>query len=484
MHVTEYYDLDRTQAEVDFVDVDVDTDSRIFIDPRAIRLQHGDLQESCVAYLVSFFTEVLDAIRDENQVRVRALMRYLGEPNETHLGFSRGRSKGRGLRGRKTNDIADAISDSKAAQTGMLRDLEDTAFLVPGVNKDLLSDMTTQIIRGPLIKYTQQCCAQYGIPMEAQYGGSVWNPDSLEWEDLYDIPLPRTEDGTLLLIPKSIVRHSPILDNDKYFNGYVAPYLEDEEIGAKSQLVQLLRDGTARVTKKQLRDKYGTSKESVVDQTLRLDRKPLNRYREVAGTISSPPLVNEDIANTVGVPQVDFLEAYGKIAAVRPGRDGATHYHRAVFDLLSAIFYPSLVNFKKEDQIHDGRKRIDITSDNVATVGFFDWLNRGYHCPIIPIECKNYDHDPANPELDQISGRFSDQRGATGLIVCRAFKDKPLFLERCRDTSRDRRGYILALDDEDLKALAEDAARLQFEERREKRFAFPLLRNRFDMLIK
>src|SRR5579875_3048150 len=138
MHVTEYYDLDRTQAEVDFVDVDVDTDSRIFIDPRAIRLQHGDLQESCVAYLVSFFTEVLDAIRDENQVRVRALMRYLGEPNETHLGFSRGRSKGRGLRGRKTNDIADAISDSKAAQTGMLRDLEDTAFLVPGVNKDLL----------------------------------------------------------------------------------------------------------------------------------------------------------------------------------------------------------------------------------------------------------------------------------------------------------------------------------------------------------
>ena len=25
MHVTEYYDLERTQAEVDFVDVDVDT---------------------------------------------------------------------------------------------------------------------------------------------------------------------------------------------------------------------------------------------------------------------------------------------------------------------------------------------------------------------------------------------------------------------------------------------------------------------------
>lgn len=178
------------------------------------------------------------------------------------------------------------------------------------------------------------------------------------------------------------------------------------------------------------------------------------------------------------------MEAYGKVAAVRPGRDGATLYHRAVFDLLSAVFYPPLVNFKKEDNIHDGRKRIDITCDNAASAGFFDWLNRGYHCPIIPIECKNYDHDPANPELDQISSRFSDQRGTVGLLVCRAFKDKGLFLERCRDTSKDRRGYVLALDDDDLKVLAEEASRLQFETKRDKRFAYPLLRERFDMLIK
>ena len=143
-------------------------------DPRAIRLQHGDLQEGCVACLVSFFTEVLDAIKLGNQPKVRDLMRYLGEPNETHLGFSRGRCRGRGLRGSKTDDIANAISESRAAKTGLLRDLEDTAFLVPGVNKDLLSDMTTQIIRGPLIEYTQQCCRQYDIPMEAQYGGIAW----------------------------------------------------------------------------------------------------------------------------------------------------------------------------------------------------------------------------------------------------------------------------------------------------------------------
>lgn len=356
--------------------------------------------------------------------------------------------------------------------------------MVPGVDKDLLSDMTTQIIRGPLIEYTQQCCVQYGIKMEFQYGGNIWNPDSLEWEEFYDVPLPRTSDGTLLLVPKSIVRHAPILDNTKYFSGYLAPYLEAEELRSQSQLVHLLKDGTAKVDKRDLRAKYGDSKEDVVEQTLRLDRKPLERYRKVAGQITAPPLVNEDIARTVGSAQVDILDAYGKITAIRPGPQGASLYHRAVADLLSAIFYPPLANFKIEDKIHDGRKRIDITCDNVATAGFFDWVNRGFHCPIIPIECKNYQHDLANPELDQLSGRFSDQRGNLGLVVCRTFEDKALFLDRCRDTARDRRGYVIALDDQDLSTLAEEAARLQHEIKRDKRFAYPLLRERFDMLIK
>ena len=323
MHVTELYRLERTQAEVDFVDVDVSTDNRIFIDPRAIRLQKGELQEGCVACLVSFFGEVLDAIRLGHPEKVRQLMRYLGEPNETHLGFSRGKSRGRGLRGSRSDEIADAISASKAAETGLLQDLEDTAFLVPGVSRDLLSDMTTQIIRGPLIEYTQQCCIQYGIPMESQYGGNVWSPDSLEWEEDYEVPLPRTEDGALILIPKSIVRHAPILDNTKYFNGYLAPFLEADELQAQSQLVELLKSGEGRVTKKKLHEKYSDSKEAVVEQTLRFDRKPLERYRQVAGRITAPPLVNEDIARTIGDPQVSFWrpmerwKRYGQVLTAR-----------------------------------------------------------------------------------------------------------------------------------------------------------------------
>src|SRR3954462_6185344 len=93
MRLSSYYRLGRTQGTLDFVDVDTSTDSPVFIDPKAIRLQKGEWASECEAFLKSFFTEVLDAIRAGRTNRVRELLSELGEPNETHLGFSKGRSR-------------------------------------------------------------------------------------------------------------------------------------------------------------------------------------------------------------------------------------------------------------------------------------------------------------------------------------------------------------------------------------------------------
>jgi hypothetical protein len=116
VHVTEQYHLGLSQAEVDFVDVDTVTDNPIFIDPRAIRIQSGGFFDQCSACLVSYFTEVLDVIKLNQPIKVRGLMRRLGEPNETHLGFSKGKSRGRGLRGEKGDALADSITRSRAAR--------------------------------------------------------------------------------------------------------------------------------------------------------------------------------------------------------------------------------------------------------------------------------------------------------------------------------------------------------------------------------
>ncbi|MBR5279426.1 MAG: hypothetical protein IKU26_00455, partial [Clostridia bacterium] len=61
--------------------------------------------------------------------------------------------------------------------------------------------------------------------------------------------------------------------------------------------------------------------------------------------------------------------------------------------------------------------------------------------------------DIKNPELDQMSGRFSHQRGWFGMIMCRGFDDKNLFIQRCKDTASDGRGIIICLDDTDIKTM-------------------------------
>src|SRR5262249_44528268 len=107
---------------------------------------------------------------------------------------------------------------------------------------------------------------------------------------------------------------------------------------------------------------------------------------------------------------------------------------------------------------------------------FFFWLGQHYAAPHIFVECKNYAEDPANPELDQLSSRFSPSRGQVGIMVCRNFIEKKLFLQRCKDTAKDQRGFVIALDDADLKILVSERKLTASME-------FPLLKQRFDELI-
>ena len=65
------------------------------------------------------------------------------------------------------------------------------------------------------------------------------------------------------------------------------------------------------------------------------------------------------------------------------------------------------------------------------------------------------------------------------MLICRNFDNKARFEQRCRDTALDDRGYIIALDDADLKALV-DARKADDEATYRD---YPLLRQRFDTLI-
>lgn len=457
------------------MDVDVVGDVRVFISPRALRLLPSAWGGECVSLVQGFFERVLDLIRTGRNAETERLLRILREPNETHLGLSKAKAQGRALGTESAHDVSEALSKSEAVKTGLLQDLEDTILMVDGISVDIVSDITTNIIREPLIQYTQETCGYYGIPLQQMDSGPLWDARAFRWHSRFE-HLPAGPRGKLLLVPKAIVRTHSEYSVNEYYHHYLLEHLQEAELNANSELVELLKSGHRRVTKKALMKKYGRGKSVIVRETLK-HPEVLERYRRDKNNNLVPPLSHEEIAEVEVSPVPDWDSLLSNVTNVRAGQADAPRYEKEVEALLSALFYPALVNPRVQHEIHGGRKRIDITYTNMATEGFFQWLAAHFPASHVFVECKNYGRDVGNPELDQLAGRFSPSRGQFGLLVCRSFEDKQLFMQRCRDTASDGRGFIIPLDDDDLRVLVDT------RKQHAGFFSLALIKGRVDQLI-
>jgi hypothetical protein len=477
MRVSEYFRLGKTQPYLDFVDVLLETDIAVFLDPTALRGMKSIWGHECASLVKNYFEFVLDRIREGKHAEAQALLSCLNERNEFHLGYSVGKSRGHAFGSKSAVSVWDALSQSQASVSGLLKDLEDTCLLIDGIGRDMISDAVCNILRGPLIKYTQDMCVYYGIPLTpAVNSGPVWNAESGRWESAL-VPLPMTTQGKVILVPKVLVRHRLSYQYDEYYTHYLLPEMQEEELRLGSSLVRFLKDGTPRVTKKSLREKYGSDKLAVLEQTL---KRPfvLEEYKQDRDSKVPPPLDHVQLSEIEGTDLPDWQELENRLTALAPGRDQANDYENLIEQILTAVFYPSLCKPTKQHEIHDGRKRVDITYVNEARTGFFHWLSLHYPSALIFVECKNYGREIGNPELDQLAGRFSPSRGQVGILVCRSVEDAAKLQRSCNDTAHDHRGFIIVLTDTDVVELIDDASGFGTP-----RHEFPSLRAKFNPLI-
>lgn len=475
MRISEHFGLNSSQPSLDFVDIDVYGDVRVFLDPRAIRQTPSDLARDSEALIKNFFERILACIKSDDHSTARRLLYALREPNETHLGLSLAKAQGRALGPKSADSVWVALKDSAAAKSGLLRDLEDAALLVPRISTDIISDIVTNIIRAPLIRYTQECCRQFGIPLYEVDSGPLWDPNGGRWYNHF-VNLPTFQHTKLLFVPKILVRRRHDHGVEEYYRHFILEDLREQELAANTQLVHLLKNGTRRVKIGDLREKYPKSKDMLVRETL---RKPslLDRYRSHSRTRPQPPLSHEELAEAENAHPPNWDELFGALQGVAAGKEESQAHEHAIANLLAALLYPDLVHPRLQTRIHGGRKIIDITFENVASSGFFHWLGMHHSASHIFIECKNYAGEVKNPELDQLSGRFSPTRGTFGLLVCRSFENKKLFIKRCRDTAQDSRGFIVPLDDSDLSELVDFFQDDSHEQ------VFTFFKTRFDALV-
>jgi hypothetical protein len=467
------FGLTNSQAALDFVDIDLSTDTPLYLDPYAIQIRDDDWSALCGDAIRSFFTEALAAMRNGNNARASHLMSHLSEPNETYLGQSQGRPSGRGVGRDKAGRFADALRRSRAFQTGVIADISEAELFIYGVGPDMISDLTTNVLRGHLAQYTREQCELHGVATQVVRSlGPIWSAERADWV-ASDLHLPVHDRKPILLVPKFSVRFKLSLDSQEFYNHYMLEFLRQEYLNSNSALVQVLkRTGHRYVTKSSVKERHPFVKDDLAQ--FALDHPDvLESYKQLKGAAGPiPPDMLE-----MGFDDAIFAEALIHVLREIPaGNENASRYHHHATAICTYLFHPHLITPKKEFELHDGRKRLDIRFTNAAESGFFHAMMASPQgrALSIPVECKNYVKEMRNPELDQLAGRFSHHRGFVGMLLCRSMDNRERIVAGCRDTANDGRGFMIVLEDVDLIEMlgyARDNRRFRIDELLNERFA-------------
>ena len=125
MKISKIFNLGKTQYELDFVDIDPNIDTRLFLDPYFISRCDFPFAIEAHATLRSYFEFLLALLRGNNIKKAEEVFSYLGETNDVCLGMSHGKPRGHGMGPSDTEVIFEQLLKSRAISSGVMEDIED-----------------------------------------------------------------------------------------------------------------------------------------------------------------------------------------------------------------------------------------------------------------------------------------------------------------------------------------------------------------------
>jgi len=471
--VSEYFNIEKG-VELDFVDIYAYQDIPLFLDPFGISAMGTKWAKECESQIATYFQYLVDSLKTGDSKTTSKLLNALHEVNEIALGYSSGIPKGRGIGPEQAKEIQAAFESSEAAKSGDIKDIADCALMIPGINRDKISDITANILKRKLVEFTQMQCEKHSIPTKRVAINNAFDYETFKFTS-YFAQLPIVGDSAKIFLPISSVRQDPELSKSKYYRNFVLEFLKAEHQHAGDSLATILRNGKVVVRIADLKEKYPLN----VDFLYKFSKehpKILEKYKDELRRTA----INRGKAQLETKRKIlNSMERREIMNSIQVGQNDASSFHKIAYDNLIHIFGDRLSNPNMEVAINQGRKRIDILFNNTDKNGFFNSLNTIHHlkCPKIIVECKNYGKEIGNPEIDQINGRLNSKRGRFGIIVCRAIDNKPKLIERCKDLMNDNGNYIIALDDNDIVHL------LELKDKNDERAIDNFLEGKIDELI-
>lgn len=185
----------------DFLDVDVDTDTRMFLDPYLILTDDNPESDRFKILIETFFTKVTSDYYSNYDIS--NLFDHFHEIKENRLGMSSyGSIQGNGTGSILSEELMNEINKYLTLYPLCFKTLDELSIIVKGISNDRISDMTTSLCLKELISFTEKQLHKHRISIpHAKRNFYIWDESSLKWS-YKEYYLPLINGDCLIMVPK------------------------------------------------------------------------------------------------------------------------------------------------------------------------------------------------------------------------------------------------------------------------------------------
>lgn len=259
------------KEDIDFFDVDLNSDALAFICPFLIANNRGskildNVNKSMVAFLVNLNQNY---VLKNNRTEGLFFLSQLHEPNEYHFGYS-DQNKGKAISKTKAEIIFDSLRRNRFARSGssITNEAHNVLLLVEGIGQDNMSDTIANVCRGIFADFTEKICVQHKVPTK-KYKISYYDLLIQGWTEK-EYNLPEYNGKKIILVPKKIVAGKRLYSN--YYNWFISRNYLSKEIldgkikeGVNKKMIRTFSDGHKRAVIREIYKVYKKPKSGLIE---------------------------------------------------------------------------------------------------------------------------------------------------------------------------------------------------------------------------
>lgn len=218
--LNDYHKILLNQDRTDFFIPFLDEDLPLYVDPFLLWKSDASIDSSLHGSLVDSFNYLGAIYSKGNESEAIDILISASECSEVGLGTS---SNKRGKRIGKTsaNQILNLFKDIPQLKEYGFTHFEEIQFLVEGISKDRISDISCSLLSQFLVEYTQDQCVRHGIPM-SMVETKIFVPQKKKFIlTSKELPINPKSNSPIWLIPKRWLRQMPWMNPDDFFNEYL-----------------------------------------------------------------------------------------------------------------------------------------------------------------------------------------------------------------------------------------------------------------------